>query len=68
MGCSFGVILPPHISYKSHESLVTFDLQQRQGHPYNEKTRSIFSDTKIQFIIEINDTFILYRDEVSILQ
>lgn len=33
-----------------------------------KKTSSIFSDTKIQFIIEINDTFILYRDEVSILQ
>ena len=33
-----------------------------------KKTRSIFSDTEIQFIIEINDTFILYRDEVSILQ
>lgn len=68
--CSFRVnFFPPCRCCKSHKSLVTFDLQQRQGHPYNEKkTRSIFSDTKTQFIIEINDTFILYRDEVSILQ
>lgn len=33
-----------------------------------KKTKSIFSDAEIQFIIEINDTFILYRDELPILQ
>lgn len=69
MGCSFRVIFSPPVDLiRARNPWLLLIYNRGKVILIMKKTRSIFSDTKIQFIIEINDTFILYRDEVSILQ